>query len=169
MLIPIDKQQLKRCKRKTKTVNVLMPETIERLQNFSENTDWNVYKEGINLHTFTEAVPVYIKFCQGICIPCKSVTKYPISCLSCNKIIKVKIKAKNENILTKSSDPELFHRTKVDLRKSIRDAKKALKDRLEKKFASNNSADIWSSIDSIANNKGPKTSVSSDDTTFRTS
>ena len=69
MLIPICRQQLKRCKSKTKTVNAWMPEAIERLQDCFGNTDWNVFKEGNNLHTFTETVTAYIKFCQRVCIP----------------------------------------------------------------------------------------------------
>ena len=84
----------------------------------------------------------------------------------CNKIIKAKIKAKVEAFRTKSSVPELFHRTKVNLRKAIRDAMKALMGRFENKFSSNNSREIWSSIDSITNYKGPKTTVRSDDTTL---
>ena len=124
MLIPIYKQMLKRCKPKTKTVNLWMPEAIERLQDCIENTDWNVFKEGNNLHTFTKRVTANIKFCQGACIPCMGVTKYPNSSPLCNKTIKAKIKAKDKAFLTKSSDPELIHRTKGDLLKAIRDAKK---------------------------------------------
>ena len=63
---------------------------------------------------------------------------------------------------SKSSD----HRIMGDLRKAIRDAKKSLKDRLEKKFSSINSREIWFSIDSLTIYKGPKTTVSSDDTTL---
>ena len=45
---------LKRCKPKAKSVNVLMLKAIDRLQDYVDDTDWNVCKEGINLHTFIE-------------------------------------------------------------------------------------------------------------------
>ena len=60
MLIPICKQQLTPCTPSTKTVNVWMPDAIERLQDCFENTDWNVFKEGNNLHTFTEKPQLFI-------------------------------------------------------------------------------------------------------------
>ena len=95
-MISIYRQLLKRCRPKTKTVNVWMPEAIERLQDCFENNDWNVYKVGNNLHTFTETVTAYIKFCQGVCSPSKNVTKYPCQYPSpwCNKTIKAKSKLK---------------------------------------------------------------------------
>ena len=52
MLIPVYKQRLKSSKPKKKTVNVWMPDAIERLQHCLERTDWNVFEEGNNLHTF---------------------------------------------------------------------------------------------------------------------
>ena len=142
-----------------------MPDTIERLQDCLESTDWNVFEEGNNLHTFTETETAYIKLCQGVCTPSKHVMQYPNSRPWCIKTIKAETKAKA--FLTKSSDQELNHRTKGDLLEAIRDAKKALRDRLEKKFASNNSRDIWSSIHSITKNKGHKTTVSSDHTNLQ--
>ena len=73
-------------------MNVWMP---QRLRDCFENTDWNVCREGNNLHTFTETVSAYIKFCQGVCTPSKSVTEYPNSCPKCSKTINAKIKGKD--------------------------------------------------------------------------
>ena len=53
-----------------------MSEAIERLQDCFVKAEWNVLKEGNILHTLTETVTAYIKFCQGVWIPSKSVTKY---------------------------------------------------------------------------------------------
>ena len=44
--------------------------------------------------------------------------------------------------------------------------KKDMKYRLEMSLTTNNSTGMWSSIDSITNFKGHKTTVSSDDTTL---
>ena len=79
-----------------------MHEAIKRLQDCLENTDWNVFKEGTNLHTFIETVTAYIKFYQGVCILSKSVMKYPNSSPWCSKTIKVEIVAKDGAVQTKS-------------------------------------------------------------------
>ena len=113
-------------------MNVWILESIQRLHDCFENTDWNNYKDENYLHTFIETVSAYIQFYQGICIPSMSVTKYPNSCPLCNKTIKAKDEAFQIKYRT-------FHRNKGDVLKAIRDTKKALKDPLEKKFASNNS------------------------------
>ena len=55
-----------------------------------KGTYMNVFKGENNLHTFTETVTANIKFCQGVCIPSKCVTKYPNSSLWCYKTIKAK-------------------------------------------------------------------------------
>ena len=81
------------------------------------------FQDGNNSHTFTETVTACAKFCQGVCIPRKCVTKFPKSSPWCNKTIKAKIKAKGKDFRTKSNDRKLFHRTKVDLRKAVMDAK----------------------------------------------
>ena len=139
-----------------------MPEVTERLHDCLENTDWNVFNDGNNLHIFTGTVTAYVGICQDVCVPSKSVTKYPTNSTFCSKIFK----SKDEAIQAMSNDTKRFHRTKGDIRKPVRDAKGALKDRLEKKLASNNSRDIWSSIDSITSYKGLNTTVSSDDSTL---
>ena len=106
------------------------------------------------MHTFSETVTVYIKFCQGVCIPSKSVTETAM----------YGVTRQSKLITAFQMKSRTFHQAKGNLRKANKDARKALKDRLEKKFASNNSRDIWSSIDSIMEFKGPKTTVSTDDT-----
>ena len=114
---------MKRCKPKIKTVNAWMPEASEMLQDCFENTDWNVFKEGNNMHTFTGTETAYKNSCQGACIPSKNATQYQNHSQWCNKAIKAKIKVKDKAFQTKSSDPELFHPTKGDYCKAIRDAK----------------------------------------------
>ena len=73
------------------------------------------------MHTFTHTVTAYVKLCQGVCIPSKSVTKYPNSNPLFSKTIEAKIKAKDGAFLVKSRYPELFHRTNGDLPIVIRD------------------------------------------------
>ena len=60
------------------------------MKNSFEDTDWNVLKEGNNFLALTETVAAYIKFCQGVCIPSKSVMQYQNSSPWCNKTIKAK-------------------------------------------------------------------------------
>ena len=93
MVIPIYEQQLKRCRPKTITVDVWMPEAIERLEDCFENTDWYVFKEGNNLHIFTDTVSAYIKFSQGVCFPSKSVTntQTAVHCVTRQSMLETKV------------------------------------------------------------------------------
>ena len=69
-----------------------MPEAIEWSQDGFEDTGWNVFKEGSNLHIFTETVTVHTMFCQGVCFPHKRVMQYSNSTAWCSKTIKLRPK-----------------------------------------------------------------------------
>ncbi|XP_071831966.1 uncharacterized protein [Apostichopus japonicus] len=92
-----------------------------------------------------------------------TVTQYPNNKPWCDKVIKAKLKAKDEAYRTKTTDPDLYHRAKSDLRKAIKKAKRAQKDRIEQKFQTANSREVWANIEAITQYKGVKRSVNTDD------
>ena len=51
---------------------------METLRGCFECTDWGVFKEAaVDIDEYTETVSDYITFCEGLCIPTKTITSYP--------------------------------------------------------------------------------------------
>ena len=76
-LLPRYKSQLRRAPVLLKQVQMWSPEAVEALQGALACTDFSVFQEG---HTLDESVAVtsdYIKFCEEICVPTKTVKSYP--------------------------------------------------------------------------------------------
>ena len=166
LLIPVYKQQLKQSKPAQRTVKVWSPAAIDELQDCFVDTDWDVFRADNDLHSYTETVIDYVRFCEETCIPTKTVTSYPNNKPWCNKAIQSKIRAKDAAYRNKDSEPDLFRQAKLDLKRAVRDAKKSQKDVIEEKFSSTNSSDAWANIGLITNYKGPKKTVVCDDVTL---
>lgn len=124
LLIPVYKQKLKNEKPLKRTINVWSQKGSDELQDCFATTNWDIFKADNDLHAFTETVSAYIKFCSDICLPCKTVTRYPNNKPWCDKVIKSKIKAKVEAYRHKVTDPECYRHAKSDLRKAIKNAKR---------------------------------------------
>ncbi|PIK46328.1 hypothetical protein BSL78_16816 [Apostichopus japonicus] len=124
LLIPVYKQRFKQQKPVKRTIKVWSQETTEELQDCFADTDWDLFNEDNDLHSFTDTVTAYINFCHDVCIPTKTVTQYPNNKPWCDKVIKAKIKAKDEAYRTKTTDPDLYHRAKSDLRKAQREPRR---------------------------------------------
>ena len=74
-LVPTYKQQLKCVKPTVKTVKQWSVNAMETLRGCFEGTDWGVFKEAAtDIHEYTDTVSDYITFCEGVCIPTKTIT-----------------------------------------------------------------------------------------------
>ena len=62
-----------------KTVKQWSVIAVETFSGWFECTDWGVFKEtATDIHEYTETVGDYITFCEGVCIPTKTMTSYAI-------------------------------------------------------------------------------------------
>ena len=76
-LVPTYKQQLKCVKPTVKTVKQWSLDAVESLLGCFECTDWGVFKEAAaDIIEYTETVSEYITFCEGLCIPTKTIKIY---------------------------------------------------------------------------------------------
>ena len=77
-LVPTYKQQLKHVKPTVKSVKQWSLNAMETLRGCFECTDWGVFKEAAaDIDEYTETVSDYVTFCEGLCIPTKTITSYP--------------------------------------------------------------------------------------------
>ena len=75
----------------------------------------------------------------------------------------MKLRAKDEAYRIKSSNPDLYHGRKAELRRAIKDAKRVQRELIETKFQSSNSRELWANIGLITQYKGLKRSFNTDD------
>ena len=112
-LVPTDKQQLK-C---VNTVKQWSVDAVETFRGCFECSEWGLFKEAAtDIHEYTETASDYTTFCEGMCIPTKTIRNYPSDKLLFNTYIKYKLPAKQD-----------AYKDKVKYRKARYAAEKAIK------------------------------------------
>ena len=133
-LVPVYKQQLKREKPTKRLVPQWTEAAIQRLQGCYACTDWDVFTDSAaDLDEATDVIMDYIEFCEGVCIPKKSVTSFPNEKPWFDRTIGTQLRAKE--LAFKSGDPSAIKKAKYDLRKAVKLAKLRYRDRLESELS----------------------------------
>ncbi|XP_013397726.1 uncharacterized protein LOC106164376 [Lingula anatina] len=138
----------------------------DSLHDCFESTDWAALKSDNSIHDFTLVVTEYIKFCEEICIPSRTIKQYPNTKLWVDKNIKNLIKAKDQAYREKETDVAAYHKTKLDLKTAIKKAKKKMNSKIEQKFQSNSAKDLWDNIALVTQYKGSRRAVDTEDSTL---
>ena len=159
LLIPTYKQVLKQSKPVKKTVKLWTNEATEKLRGCLESTDWEIFNYESNLDEFTDTVTDYIKFCEDVCLPTKTVTYYPNNKGWFNSSLKTALKLKDNAYKNRHRDPITYRNAKTQWNRAVSKAKEDYKTKLEAQFNTNDSQQVWSSMKLITNYKGPKKSV----------
>ena len=137
-LVPTHKQQLKCVKPTVKTVKQLSVNSMETLRGCFECTEWGVFKEAAtDIHEYTETVSDYITFCEGLCIPTKTITSYPNDKPWFNTYIKHKLQAKQDAY--KDNDKDKYNKARYAAEKADKTGKAKYRDKLEENLSTNNS------------------------------
>ena len=111
-----------------------------------ECTDWGVFKEAAtDIHEYTETVRDYITFCEGLCIPTKTITGYPNDKLWFNTYIKQKLQAKQDAY--KDNDKYKYKKARYAAEKAVKTGKAKYRDKLEENLTTNNSKNIWQGLE----------------------
>lgn len=77
LLIPKYRQKLKSVKKTSKSIRSWSIDAIETLKGCFECTNWDIFSAACDsLDELTDTVMSYVKFCEEICIPTKTVTFY---------------------------------------------------------------------------------------------
>ena len=101
---------------------------LQQLQGCYACTDWSVFTDsGADLDKTTDVTIDYIKFCEELCIPRKTVTSYPNEEPWFDRTISPQLSAKVSAF--KSGDPYAIKKAKYDFRKAVKQAKLRYRDK----------------------------------------
>ena len=123
---------------------------LTELQSCLEATDMNVFKKAtVNIHNYTENVSCYVEWCTSICIPFRTFRVFPNQKPWFNADVRLKIR--NRCAALKSGDTTEYRRTRYELRKSIKAAKRLYSRKLENCYLDNNTHSMWQGIQAVTN------------------
>jgi hypothetical protein len=160
-LVPVYRQRLKTVKPITRTVKLWTNEAVGRLQGCYESTDWSVFRDAASsIDEHSDAVMSYIRFCEDLVIPTKTVKIFGNSKPWFTRAVKDKLKEKEAAY--KSGDDVAFRRAKYAVDKEIRRAKLEYRNKLEDQFSSGNTREAWQGLQSITDYKVKAPSTSDD-------
>ena len=123
-----------------------------------------LFKEAAaDIDEYTETVSDYITFCEGLCIPTKTITIYPYDKPWFNTSIKHKLQVKHDAF--KANDKDKYNKARYEAENAIKTGKAKYRDKLEENLSTNNSKNIWQGLKAITNYKpSPKNNTTATDT-----
>ena len=160
-LLPLYRQKLKSSKLITRRTRVWSPEATETLNGCFHCTDWDVMLTGASLDEQVETITAYVKFCVDMLIPTKVVKTYPNNQPWVTKGIADVLKRRQEAFRRGSTED--VKRPQKEARKEILENKKKFRHKVEDSFASNNSRQLWSSLQTVTGYNPNKKSLVADD------
>eukprot|EP00061_Rhincodon_typus_P012085 g37570.t1 len=128
-----------------------------------ESVDWTIFKYSVeNLDEYATTVTDFINKCVEHCVPKKSIRVFPSQKPRMNQEIHSFLKIRRAAF--KSDDPHLYRRSRYDLRKAIRDAKRQYRTKLEAQTNETASRPLWQALNSITEYKMKQNKIADKDT-----
>ena len=148
-LIPKYRQKVRRVKPVKRDVAVWSDASIAELQGCFECTDWDVFfgpDESIDF--VTDVISDYIKFCKDLYIPTKTVKTFSNNKPWMTSALKQTINEKKRAFMLNNRTEG--KRIQIQLRREIREAKRAYKEKIEQRFKQGNMRDAWRGLKTLA-------------------
>ena len=161
-LMPVYRQRVRREKPKKITVKRWSPEAVDTLRACFDCTSWDVLVDGCN--SIDEAVEVttdYIRFCESICIPEKTIKCFPNNKPWVDSSLKEMLNGKKHAL--KHGTKEDRRRAQDRLRTEIEERKKNYREKLESLFDKNDYRGAWEGLQKITGYKPGNTRTRVDD------
>ncbi|XP_072362773.1 uncharacterized protein [Scyliorhinus torazame] len=156
LLLPAYRQKLKRENPAKKVVQCWSEETEELLRDCLETEDWSIFKNSAtNLNECATTVTDFISKCVDDCVPKKAVRAFPNQKPWLNREIDSLLKDRSEAF--KADGPDLYKKSRYDLRKAIRNAKREYQTKLE---SQTDSRRLWQGRNNITGYKAKPNSIS---------
>eukprot|EP00745_Piridium_sociabile_P040895 TRINITY_DN7963_c0_g1_i8.p1 TRINITY_DN7963_c0_g1~~TRINITY_DN7963_c0_g1_i8.p1 ORF type:complete len:536 (+),score=69.46 TRINITY_DN7963_c0_g1_i8:209-1816(+) len=131
-----------------KSVKVWTTESVDELRGCFDCTDWGVLTDSCqNVHEVADVVSCYIKFCENMIIPTKTIKIFPNNKPWISKSIKSVLNEKKAAFQTgnKESRKQVQTRLRGELRKGQRD----FKTKVEQKFQTGKMNDAWDGLKTL--------------------
>ncbi|KAI4899059.1 hypothetical protein NFI96_009056 [Prochilodus magdalenae] len=150
-LYPAYRQLLKQAPPVSKTIKVWTEETDLVLQDCFDTTEWEVFRTAavredctVDLEDYASGVTSYISTCIETIVPTKRCRTYPKQKLWINCNVRSMLHARSTAFL--SGNAEDYKRARYDLRRSIRQAKRQYRVKLEGCYTSADSRRMWQGL-----------------------
>ncbi|KAI4905610.1 hypothetical protein NFI96_003218 [Prochilodus magdalenae] len=150
-LYPAYRQLLKQAPPVSKTIKVWTEETDLVLQDCFDTTDWEVFRTAavgedctVDLEDYASGVTSYISTCIETIVPTKRCRTYPNQKPWINCDVRSMLRARSTAFL--SGNAEDYKRARYDLRRSIRQAKRQYRVKLEGCYTSADSRRMWQGL-----------------------
>lgn len=115
-------------------------------------TDWAIFRKcASSLDEYTAVVIAYIHFCVELCIPVRSIRKYSNEKPWMNSNVRRWLWERNTAL--RSGDSEQYKRSRYELRRTIKAAKRQYRDKLEQDCTGCDTQRMWKGLQVITNYK----------------
>ena len=132
----------------TRQVKSWSSDSICKLQGCFDCTDWDLFLDSSdNIHEATDVISEYVKFCQNMIIPQKTVKVYPNNKPWVTKALKKTLNEKKHAFRTRNETEKKSVQSR--LTKEIREAKKRYKEKVELQFQCGNMRNVWQGLKSL--------------------
>ncbi|KAI4873821.1 hypothetical protein NFI96_014420, partial [Prochilodus magdalenae] len=170
-LYPAYRQLLKQAPPVSKTIKVWTEETDLVLQDCFDTTDWEVFRTAavgedctVDLEDYASGVTSYISTCIETIVPTKRCRTYPNQKPWINCDVRSMLRARSTAFL--SGNAEDYKRARYDLRRSIRQAKRQYRVKLEGCYTSADSRRMWQGLRHITDYQQRSREVTTSHTTL---
>ncbi|KAI4883718.1 hypothetical protein NFI96_007205 [Prochilodus magdalenae] len=170
-LYPAYRQLLKQAPPVGKTIKVWTEETDLVLQDCFDTTDWEVFRTAavgedctVDLEDYASGVTSYISTCIETIVPTKRCRTYPNQKPWINCDVRSMLRARSTAFL--SGNAEDYKRARYDLRRSIRQAKRQYRVKLEGCYTSADSRRMWQGLRHITDYQQRSREVTTSHTTL---
>ncbi|KAI4884158.1 hypothetical protein NFI96_005463 [Prochilodus magdalenae] len=165
------RQLLKQAPPVSKTIKVWTEETDLVLQDCFDTTDWEVFRTAavgedctVDLEDYASGVTSYISTCIETIVPTKRCRTYPNQKPWINCDVRSMLRARSTAFL--SGNAEDYKRARYDLRRSIRQAKRQYRVKLEGCYTSADSRRMWQGLRHITDYQQRSREVTTSHTTL---
>ena len=156
LLIPAYTPLRRKTKPYIKNIKIWPEGALSQLQDCFEHTVWDIFEQQ-DLEEYTGTVLSYINHCTDTVTAAKRIRVYPNQKPWMTS--KVKTLLQERNSAFRSGDKNLYSTARANLKRGIKDAKKAYKEKIEDHLTNNNPRRVWQGIQNITNYKNSNTST----------
>lgn len=153
-LIPTYKSVFKSNKPVRTTVYRWSSDAIEELKGCFLCTNWDVFFQGVDIHTAADTVTDYISFCLSSTIPQRTIIKYPNDRPYFTKEMKVSVRRKKAAF--KANDTVTMKAAQRELNKQLEEARRKYRDRAEENLRNADTKKLWDTIRDMTNMKSER-------------
>ncbi len=156
LLLPAYRQKLKREAPALRTVHCWSDQSDAILQDCFDHVDWDMFRAASDddIEAYSDTVTCFIRKCIDDVVPTKTIRIYPNQKPWINSDVRSALSARTSAF--KSGNTDDRKQASYDLRRSIKAAKRTLKNKVEEHFNNNNPRSMWQGINNITGFKGIK-------------